>query len=123
MKKGLKIAGAIAGLAAVAALVPHTVKKDDEDKTTIHALLWKYTNQPDPQTPDKRKVTIDLGFHNPFAKENDDIFMDDEEDVILIDTPANEEEPAPQCDIELTLEPNLDDEPVATPADYEAEPC
>ena len=126
MKKGLKIAGAIAGLAALAALTPYSINKDEEDKTTIYALLWKYTNQPDPATPGDRKVTVDIGFHNPFKEENDELLMDDEDDLILVDAPV-EAEAAPQCDIELTLEPKLDDddvsEPEATPADYEAEPC
>ena len=121
MKKALKIAGAIAGVAALASLLPYSINKDENDETTIHALLWKYSNKPDPTAPGNRKVTIDLGFHNPFAEENDELLMDDEEDLILVDAPA---EAAPQCDIELTLEPKLDDdESEVTPADYEAEPC
>ena len=107
MKKGLKIAGAIAGLAALAALTPYSVSKDEDDKTTVYALLWKYTNQPDPEGG--RKVSIDIGFHNPFKGENDDLLMDDEDDLILIDAPAAAE--VTPCDIELTLEPKLDDEP------------
>ena len=127
MKKGLKIAGTIAGLAALAALTPYSINKNEDDKTTIYALLWKYTNQPDSKAPGGRKVTIDIGFHNPFKEENDDLLMDDEDDLILVDVPV-EAEAAPQCDIELTLEPKLDDdeptapaEPEATPADYEPE--
>ena len=115
MKKGWKIAGAVAGLAALAALLPHSCIKDEEDdKLTVQALLWKYTNQPDHETPGNRKISIDIGFHNPFAVETDDLLMDDEDDLILMDAPA-----APQCDIELTLEPKLEDEPEAAPAEPE----
>ncbi len=114
MKKGLKIAGTIAGLAALAAVLPYSCKKDeDDDKLTVQALLWKYTNQPDHETPGNRKVSIDIGFHNPFAVENDDLLMDAEDDLILVDAPA------PQCDIELTLDPKLDDEEPAAPAEPE----
>lgn len=114
MKKGWKIAGAVAGLAALAAVLPHSYSKDeDNDKLTVQALLWKYTNQPDHETPGNRKVFIDIGFHNPFSVENDDLLMDDEDDLILMDAPAVEVGAAPQCDIELTLEPRLDDEPEA----------
>jgi DNA gyrase/topoisomerase IV subunit A len=85
MKKGWKIAGAVAGLAALAALLPHSCIKDEEDdKLTVQALLWKYTNQPDHETPGNRKISIDIGFHNPFAVETDDLLMDDEDDLILI---------------------------------------
>ena len=105
MKKGFKILGAAAGIAALAALVPYSVIKDDEDKTTVQALLWKYTNEPDAETPGNRKVAIDIGFHNPFKAENDHLLMDEDDDLLLVDTP--------ECGIELTLEPKLDDEPEA----------
>ena len=119
MKKGWKIAGAVAGLAALAALLPHScIKDEDEDKLTIQALLWKYTNQPDREAPGNRKISIDIGFHNPFAAETDDLLMDDEDDLILMDAPTVEVDSAPQCDIELTLEPKLDDESEA-PAEPE----
>ena len=115
MKKGFKIAGAVAGVAALAALLPFSVNKDEEnDKLSVQALLWKYTNQPDHENPGNRKVSIDIGFHNPLHAKADDLLMDDEDDLLLMDTPA---EAAPACDIELTLEPKLDDEPAA-----EAEP-
>ena len=111
MKKGWKIAGAVAGFAALAALLPHSCIRDEEDdKLTVQALLWKYTNQPDHETPGNRKISIDIAFHNPFAVETDDLLMDDEDDLILMDAPAVEVDAAPQCDIELTLEPKLDDE-------------
>ena len=120
MKKGWNIAGAVAGLAALATLLPYSCPKDEEnDKLTVQALLWKYTNQPDHETPGNRKVSIDIGFHNPFAVENDDLLMDDEDDLILMDAPAVEVDPVPPCDIELTLDPKLDDEPKVTPAESE----
>jgi len=107
MKKGLKIAGAIAGLAAVASLLPYSVSKDQEnDKTTARALLWKYTNQPDPKEPGSRKVVIDIGFQNPLSEDNDHLLMDEDDDLLLLDTP----EEAPQNEIELTLEPDLSEE-------------
>ena len=118
MKKGLKIAGAIAGFAALAAILPYSCKKDEEnDKLTVQALLWKYTNQPDHETPGNRKVSIDIGFHNPFKEDNDHHLMDDEDDLLLIDAPEVADEPA--VDIELTLDPKLDDEPEAPPANPE----
>lgn len=113
MKKGFKIAGAIAGLAALAALVPYSVSKDDDDTTTVRALLWEYTKQPDPESPGSHKVSIDIGFHNPFDQNNDDLLMDDEDDLLLIDAPEVVDEPA--VDIGLTLEPNPDDVPVEAP--------
>ena len=116
MKKGLKIASAIAGLAALAALTPYSINKDEDDKTTVCALLWKYTNQPDSEAPANRKITIDIGFHNPFHEDNEHLLMDDDDDLLLMDAPNSEAEP--QCDIELTLEPNLDDE--STPCQPEA---
>ena len=111
MKKGFKIFSAVAGLAALAALVPYSVKKDEEkDETTAYALLWKYTNKPNPEG--NRTISIDIGFHNPAEEEIDDLLMG-ENDLILVDAPVVEE---PACDIELTLTPNLDEiaeEPVA----------
>lgn len=106
MKKGLKIFGAVAGVAALAALLPYSVKKDEElDETTASALLWKYTNRPDREVPGERKVTVDIGFTHPFKTVGADVFADDEE-VVLVDS----DEDAPQCDIELTLEPDLEDQ-------------
>ena len=112
MRKGFKIAGAIAGLAALAALVPYSVINDDEDNTTVRALLWEYTKQPDPENPGAHKVSIDIGFHMPNCKCNDNLLIDDEDGVILVDAPEVDEAP---CDIELTLEPNLDDIPAEVP--------
>ena len=119
MKKGWKIAGTIAGLAALAAALPYSCVKDDEnDKLTVQALLWKYTNQPS-EEPGKRNISIDIGFHNPFAVENDDLLMDEDDDLLLMDSPAVEVEAVPQCDIELTLDPKLDDETEAASAEPE----
>lgn len=90
MKKGLKIAGAIAGIAALAALTPYSVNKY-EDKTTVYALLWKYTNKPDPENPGKRTHVLDLGFHNPVVEENDELLMGDDEDLIFVEAPETED--------------------------------
>ena len=95
MKKGWKIVGAIAALAA---LIPYSVKKDEEnDKLTVQALLWKYTNQPDHETPDNRNISVVVGFHNPMAEKKEE------------PTAAGEEISA--SDIELTLTPVLSTEP------------
>ena len=110
MKKGLKILGAVAGIAALASLIPYSINKDDENgETTAYALLWKYSNKPDPEAPGNRKISIDIGFHNPAEAEIDELLMGDN-DLILVDTPVVEE---PTCDIELTLNPQLDDQPEA----------
>ena len=70
MKKGWKIIGAVAALAA---LLPYSVKKDKEaDETTVQALLWTYTNQPDRETPDRRNISINIGFRKPIAGETHD---------------------------------------------------
>ena len=104
MKKGWKILGAVAGAAAIASLIPYAINKDEEnDETTVYALLWKYTNKP--RSEGGRTVSIDIGFHNPAEAEIDELLMGDN-DLILVDTPTVEVSP---CDIELTLTPNLDD--------------
>ena len=104
MKKGWKIAGAVAGIAALtAALVPYSINRDEEnDETTAYALLWKFTKKPDSEG--RRTISIDIGFHNPAEAEIDELLMG-ENDLILVEEP--------KCDIELTLEPKLDDEPKA----------
>ena len=100
MKKGWKIVGA---LAALAALLPYSVKKDDEnEKLTVQALLWKYTSQPDHETPDRRNISIDIGFQKPMAEENDDL--------IIADTPSIEEDTS-TCYIEPSSTPKPEDEP------------
>ncbi len=106
MKKGWKIVGAVAALAA---LLPYSVKKDTEsDKLTVQALLWKYTNQPDHETSDRRNISIDIGFQNPAAKaeEEQPIVIDP---IQVVDLAAEEEVSA--SDIELSLTPLLSNEP------------
>ena len=103
MKKGLKIAGTVAGIAALASLLPYAIKRDQEnDETTVQALLWKYTNKPDHETPGKRTHILTPGFHNPFQADNDDLLMDDDYDDPILDcTPVPEDAP-------------VEDEPVVT---------
>ena len=105
MKKGWKIVGAVAALAA---LLPYSVKKDeDADKLTVRALLWKYTNQPDHETPDRRNISIDIGFQNPMA-ENE---VDQPIDIDLPEVePLSVEEEISASDIELSLPPLLSSE-------------
>lgn len=108
MKKAFKIAGAIAGIAALASLVPYSIHKDEEeDTTTIRALLWKYTNQPDSQNPGSRKVSIDIGFHNPMSADNEDLLMDDGDELILVEAPVEQ----------------ADSEEEAKPTDYDEGEC
>ena len=62
MKKGWKIAGAtIAGLTALAALLPYSFNKE-KGQTTVYALLWKYTIK---ETDGWSKPSLRFGFHNP----------------------------------------------------------
>ena len=104
MKKGWKVLGAVAGIAAIASLIPYSINKDEEnDETTAYALLWKFTSKPRPEGG--RTVSIDIGFHNPAEAEIDELLMGDN-DLILVDAPAEE---GPTCNIELTLTPDLDD--------------
>lgn len=115
MKKGLKIAGTIAGIAALAALLPYSCKKDEEkDELTVKALLWKYSNQPDPELEGNRRISVDIGFQNPFAAENDDLLMDDLDEPIIDCTPIVEE-PAPEVEAPCDCE--------ATEADWAGETC
>ena len=75
MKKGWKIIGAVAALAA---LLPYCVKKDEEaDTLTVRALLWEYTNQPNDEFPGNRNISIDIGFHNPLAENTEGLFAED----------------------------------------------
>ncbi len=108
MKKGWKIVGAVAALAA---LLPYSVKKDEEnDKVTVRALLWKYTNQPDHETPDKRNISIDICFQNPMSEDEEDQSID----IDLTEAePIAAEEGITAGDIELSLHPLLDNEPKA----------
>lgn len=112
-KSNLKLFGALAGAAAAAALLPYFVNRDPESGTTISALLWKYTSRPDPEDPSRKQIDIDLGLRNPF-KEQKGAALDELENSPLVDVTDS----APACDIELTLEPKLDDdEPCAAPED------
>lgn len=65
-KKLLKVLG-IATLTA--AITPYRFEKDcEKDETSIHALLWRFTNRPHPDFEGKRQRTIDFGFHFNRAK-------------------------------------------------------
>ncbi len=104
MKKGWKIVGAVAALAA---LLPYSVKKDEEnDRLTVRALLWKYTNLPDHEDPDRRNISINIGFQNPMSEEEGDQCVDP-----VQEEPLSAEEEISESDIELSLTSLLSDEP------------
>ena len=111
MKKVWKIAGAIAGVAALAALAPYSINKDAEnDETTVYALLWKYTNKPDHENPGSRKVSVDIGFHNPLKEETDALLMDEDFDEPLLDTTPTVEEPTVEVPVvEPVSEPKINE--------------
>ena len=101
MKKGWKIAGTIAGIAALAALLPYSCQKDEEnDELTVKALLWKYTSQPDLNNVGERKIALDIGFQNPFTVENDDLLMDEDDDLILVNASDEMVEPEESLEAE-----------------------
>ena len=112
MKKGFKIAGALLGVAAVAATVPYAVTKDSETgEKTIEALLWRLNMRPNTETG-KKDITIDIFPNRLPCKPSTDI---PEEELICEDAVQTD------CDIELTLDPKLDDEePASTSVDVEA---
>ncbi len=104
MKKSLKIAGTVVGVAALAALLPYGFRKDRENgELTVNALLWQFNSRPDPEEPGKRKISIELGFHNSFYSDDLSLLGDENDDPILDCTPV-EETPA-------------EEEPVVTESD------
>ena len=78
----LKVLGAAA---AVAALTPYQVEKDEETGvTTMKALLWgaKYT----PATEETgRDVDVTIGLNIPGKKDEADLFADDEPEAAMLD--------------------------------------
>ena len=80
ISKVLKVLGAAA---AVAALTPYKVEKDEETgATTVRALLWgaKYTDS-------SRDLSIDLGPHIPTlngGKSESDLFADNEPEAAVL---------------------------------------
>lgn len=116
MKKLWKALG-ITALAA--ALLPYRVRKDqDEDATTIDALLWQATRRPG-QGEEKAQVDITIGFKSPLqevrqerALFTDDpeeavLFADDQPEAAVVDTPPSASAPA--------------EEPEATEEDFDPE--
>ena len=82
MKKLWKALG-ITALAA--ALLPYRVRKDqDEDATTIDALLWQATRRPG-QGEEKGQVDITIGFKSPLQEVRQEraLFTDDPEEAVL----------------------------------------
>lgn len=115
MKKGLKIAGAVAGLTALAALLPCCMRRSKDDETTVSALLWQYSSKPDPDADGCRKVSINIGFHNPFAAhgkiQEDESTLNFAEDASVCEVgpaaaPEETESADPTEPGDMTLEPN-----------------
>lgn len=75
MKLIWKVLGATAAVAAAAATVPFSVRKNKETgERTIEALLWNAKTGTD--DTGARTVSINIGFTNPFKQEAD--LFDDE---------------------------------------------
>lgn len=121
MKKLWKALG-ITALAA--AILPYRVRKDqEEDATTIDALLWQATRRPG-QGEDKGTVDITIGFKSPLqeARQERALFTDDPEEAVLfaddqpeaavVDTPPSAPSPAA---------PEEPAEPEATEEDFDPE--
>ena len=97
--------------AAVAAVVPVVFRKNEETgEKTVDALLWQLKTRPNEETG-KRDVELSILPNRFVCKVKSEI--PEEELVVDVD-----EQPA--CDIELTLEPKLDDEEPAPTVDCHA---
>ena len=82
MKKFWKALGVTA---LAAALLPYRVRRDqDEDATTIDALLWQATRRPG-QGEEKGQVDITIGFKSPLQEVRQEraLFTDDPEEAVL----------------------------------------
>lgn len=124
MKKLWKALG-ITALAA--ALLPYRVRRDQEnDATTIDALLWQVTRCPG-QGEDKGQVDISIGFKSPFQqiREERELFTDDPEEAVLFADDQPEDAvvdmiptaPSPV----VTEAPVPEDEPEVTEEDFDPE--
>ena len=107
-KKVWKILGITA---AVASLVPVVFRKNDETgEKTVDALLWQLKTRPNQETG-KKDIELSI-LPNRFPRK---IREDLPEEELVIDA-----DDQPACDIELTLEPKLDDEDPASTVDCHA---
>ena len=101
-KKHWKILGVVA---AAAALAPVVFRKNDETgEKTVDALLWQYKSRPNAETG-KRDIEVNILPNRFVCKVTSEI---PEEELVVED---DAQEP---CDIELTLTPDLDEEPTET---------
>ena len=112
MKKLWKALG-ITALAA--AVLPYRIRRDQEENTTtVDALLWQAVRRPG-EGEDKGQLDISIGYKSPLqeVREERDLFTDDPEEAVLF---AEEPEaaavdaPAPMAEAE---------EPEATEEDFD----
>jgi len=107
-KKVWKILGITA---AVASLVPVVFRKNDETgEKTVDALLWQLKTRPNQETG-KRDIELNILPNRLRCK----VCTEVPEEELVIDA-----DDQPACDIELTLEPKLDDEEPASTVDCHA---
>lgn len=90
MKKFLKVLGITA---AVAALAPYRIGRDEETgEKKVEALLWRATATPG-GGDERMSVDVSFGFQSPFApKSGEPLF--DEEPVAEFEVPAEDQIPA-----------------------------
>ena len=92
----------VLGIAAAVGCIPVLLRTNPETgEKTVDALLWQLKTRPNEETGNK-DVELNILPNRFICKLTAEI---PDEELIVDEV----EEPA--CDIELTLEPNLDDEP------------
>ena len=112
MKKGFKLAGTLIGAAVVAASVPFVIRKDSETgEKTFDALLWQLKTRPNQETG-KRDIELNILPNRLRCK----IYTEVPEEELVVD-----EDSQPECDIELTLDPKLDEEDPVPAASIDVE--
>ena len=83
ISKVLKVLGAAA---AIAALTPYRVEKDEETgATTLTALLWSATHTPATEETG-RNVDVTVGLNIPGQNDEAELFADGEPEAAVLDT-------------------------------------
>ena len=94
--KVLKVLGAVA---AVAALTPYEVEKDEETGvTTMKALLWRARHIPATEETG-RDVDVAFGLNIPGREGEAELFADDEPEAAVLDEP----------ELQVTVDESQDD--------------
>lgn len=100
MKKFWKVLGITA---AVAALAPYRINKDEETgEKKVEALLWRATAAPK-DGEEKVSVDVSFGFQSPFAPRSGEPLFD-EEPVAEFQVPAEEQVSEEQTEAEQSAE-------------------